>query len=71
MGTEKCKLRTENDKISKGAAHKRCPQSGGVVQCGHFVDKGGSLVADVLTFWCKNSGFFEIYGVSASGIWKQ
>jgi len=24
-----------------------------------------SSVADVRTFWCKNIGFFEIYGVSA------
>jgi len=33
----------------------------GVAQCG----QGGSLDAHVRTFWHKNVGFFEIYGVSA------
>jgi len=36
----------------------------GFVQCGHFTDKEGSSDADVRIFWCKNFGFFEIYGVS-------
>jgi len=26
--------------------------------------EGGSLDADVLPFWCKNFGFFEIYSMS-------
>jgi len=33
-----------DNKKSFGAVHKRPPQSWGVVQCGHFADKGeGSL----------------------------
>jgi len=40
-------------------------QRGGVVQCGHFADKGDSSNADVRIFWRKNFGFFEIYDVSA------
>jgi len=49
-----------------GAVHKTRPQFGGV-QCGHFAHNGGRgvLDADVRTFWCKNFGFFELYGVSA------
>jgi len=54
---------------SLGDVHKRRPQSGGLSsgQCRHFEDKGigVSSDADVRTFWCKNFGSFEIYGVSA------
>jgi len=32
------------------AIHKRRPQSGGIVQCGHFADKRGSSDVDVRTF---------------------
>jgi len=28
-----------------------------------FYGQEGSSDADVRTFWCKNTGFFEIYGV--------
>jgi len=51
-----------------GGVHKRRLQSGGreIVRCGHFAEKGGgSSDVDVCTFWYKNFGFFEIYGVSA------
>jgi len=38
-----------------GTVHKRRPQSGGFVQCGHFSDKGegGSSDAGLRTFWRK------------------
>jgi len=38
------------DLIVLGAVHKRRPQSGGVVQCGHFSDKGGCSDEDIRTF---------------------
>jgi len=39
-----------------------------VVQCGHLSDKGGVRVLQMQTFalfGAKNSGFFEVYGMSA------
>jgi len=39
------------DKIR--TVHKRRPQSEGVVQCGHFAEKGDSSKSDVRTFWYK------------------
>jgi len=34
-------------------------QGGGVAQCGHFSDKGGSSDADVCSFWCKKLRIFH------------
>jgi len=49
--------------------HKRRPQSRGRGLCPvrTFFGQGGGSASDVVvrTFWCKNLGFFEIYGVSA------
>jgi len=45
----------------QGAVHKGRLQSGGeVVQCWHFMDKGGggSSDVDVRTFWCKKHRIF-------------
>jgi len=39
-------------------------RGGRFVQCGHFVDKGGSTEADVRTFWCKKLRIFDnLWGV--------
>jgi len=35
------------------------------VRCGHFADTGGFQDMDIRTFWLKNFGFFEMYGVCA------
>jgi len=39
-------------------------QGGGVVQCGHFTDKGSFICGRPHFLAKKNFGFFEIYGVS-------
>jgi len=47
--------------IQKGAVRKgRLQLGGGVVQCGHFVNKGSSSDADVHNFWCKKSDFSKL-----------
>jgi len=52
-----------------GSVHKRGPQSREeVCSVRMFCEQGGegcSSDADVGTFWCKNFGFLEIYGVPA------
>jgi len=50
---------------------KRHPQLEGVIQCGHFADKGGASDADVRTFWRKNFGFLKMYGMSARTRWGR
>jgi len=51
--------------ILLGTVHKRRPQSGEFVQCGHFADKEFLQMRTSARFGAKNFRFFEVYGVSA------
>jgi len=60
-----------SEKHNKGPSIKsinnvRSQEGGGLSSADILWTKGGSSsCADVRIFWCKNVGFFEIYGVSA------
>jgi len=43
----------------RGCPYKAFAIRGGIVQCGHFADKGDSSDADVRTFWCKTHRIFR------------
>jgi len=55
-------------KFNNGLSIKHVHVQGGFVLSADIFRTRGirvSLDADVRTFWCKNFGFFEIYGMSA------
>jgi len=56
------------DQKGQGAVHKDVRSQGeGFVQCSHFADKGGSLDADVYTFWYKKTSDFLKFMVCPYG----